>query len=57
MTGNQSGRIGLQRQSSCSSFGDNSSLSGEYFLPSSEKTVLDPDDSLWVESKAADMSM
>ncbi|KAG5556653.1 hypothetical protein RHGRI_007058 [Rhododendron griersonianum] len=58
MAGNQSGRIGLQRQSSGSSFGDNSSLSGEYYLPSSETTALDPDDSLRIGSKAraADLS-
>ncbi|KAI8563140.1 hypothetical protein RHMOL_Rhmol03G0089700 [Rhododendron molle] len=61
MAGNQSGRIGsigLQRQSSGSSFGDNSSLSGEYYLPSTETTALDPDDSLRIGSKAraADLS-
>lgn len=48
MAATQSGRIGsigLQRQSSGSSFGDNSSLSGEYYVPSSTAdTLLDPDE-------------
>lgn len=48
MAATQSGRIGsigLQRQSSGSSFGDNSSLSGEYYVPSSAAdTLLDPDE-------------